>query len=695
MAPNLNLKKDIESSIRDYWEIIYKRKFLFGGVFLLVSIIGSLYVMFILHVSYKATATVIFSPPAVTIVKERGAFIREYYDVTNEVEMLQSDGIISKTTELLRRNEKLDVLPDEIKSMLEVYQRLKTQIVDMSAVSTDPQKAFLVLKNIIAAYLEDAKERRAKTIKDFYEDLNKRINEKRKEVEEAENKVTKFLMDNEIIASALEVGTSEIETTDADKAILIKEPQINEKYLMLKAQRIDKENFMNEVKSYRNEDNLTALAIIAKREPNQVDLTLRDTLYEKERELAKLLVTQSEIHPNVIAAKGEANEAKKKIAVEVDRAIQSLELNVKSLKLEEEKLHKIISVGLSDKMVEYNTLKRDLDVKKSLYANFLEEIQMLNVVEKLQNIPFLRVSKIPLLPTAPIINKPTYIFLVFLLSFALASFLVYVIENINVSIENVEEIEDALGLTVLATIPVWKKKQDTPEQREGRRDVGLVTARHPNSGVSEAFKMLKTNIHFIGENKRMKSLVITSPTSGEGKSFVSSNLAVVMAATGKKVVLIDADLRKPKIHRYFNLENIHGLSDFLRSSENNNLTQIYDTDFENLKVIPSGPIPPNPNELLATRKMHELIVKLSETQDTVIIDSPPVLAVSDSLILSAKADGTIFVIFANSTSRRSASRAKVLLQNAGVNILGSVLNGVQGNEAGYYYYGSDYYHNET
>lgn len=692
MTPNFHLNKEIESNLRQYWEIVYKRKFLFGITLCSVFIVGSLYVLFAVRVRYKAIATIIFSPPSFAILKERGAFVRENYDVITEVETIKSDDIAAKTSEFLKNNENLNILPDEIKGALQLFNRPKTQIVDLSAVSASPYRAFFLLKGVIRTYIEDTKARRAQAIKDFYDDLNKRINEKRKEIQEAENKMTKFLMDNEIIASAMEIGTSEIETSDAEKSILSKEPQINEKYLLLNSQRMDKENFLNEVKNYRKEDNLTALAIIAKREPKQVDLTLRDALYEKERDLAKLLVTQSELHPDVIAKKGEVKEAKKKINLEVDRAVQSLELNVKSLEREEDKLRKIIDLGLSDKMVEYNTLKRDLDVKKNLYDNFLEEVQLLNVVEKLQKIPFLRITKAPLLPTSPVINKPTYVFFVFLFSAAVASFVVYVIENINVTIENVEEIEDVLGLTVLATIPAWKKKQDTLAPSAGRGDIGLITVRHPNSGISEAIKMLKTNIIFYGENKRTKSLVITSPTSGEGKSFIAANLAVVMAAAGKKVILIDADLRKPKIHKYFNLENTKGLGDFLRSSEDNNLTQTRDTGFENLKVIPSGPTPHNPNELLATRRMQELIIGLSETYDMVIIDSPPVLAVSDSLILAAKADGTVFVVFANSTSRRCATRAKVLLQNSGSNILGSVLNGVQGTDAGYYYYGSDYYH---
>ena len=695
MALNLNLEKDIERSLRDYWEILYKRRFVFIVVFLASFIITALLVIFVVRVKYKATAVIIIAPPSVQVVKDKEVSIRESYDVTNEVHAIQGDIIAAKASSYLKNNNEhnLNILPGEIKAMLGVSNKLKTDIIEISAISHDRYKTFFVLKAIIAAYIDDAKERRDKMVKDLYTALSNQLEQKRKEIEIAENALTKFLLDNEIIASALEVGTSEIETGAADKNELTKEPQINEKYLLLKSQKMDKEAFLEEIKNYRKQDDITALAVIAKREPNMVDLTLRDALYEKERELVKLLVTQSELHPDAIAVKGEVEEAKKKITFEVDRAIQSLEISIKSLGVEEEKLRKIIDVGLSNKMVEYNTLKRDLEVKKSVYANFLNELQVINVADKLQDVPFLRIIREPLLPTEPQVSKPMYLLLALIFSFTISGSVILVLENINISIERVEEVEEILDIEVLATVPSWKKRQEVAKE-EGVVDAGLVVSRHPRSVISEAFRMLKNNIRFINADKKLKSFVVTSANPQEGKSFICSNLAIIMAAAGEKIVLIDADLRRPSIHKYFNVENKNGLSDYLLGEVTLDSIKTHDTKFENLKIIPSGHIPQNPNEILGTRKINELIEKLNKENNIVIIDSPPVLAVSDSMVLSAKADGTILVILANNTTKHSAARAKLLLKNTGSNMLGGILNGVESGRDGYYYCNHEYYTNE-
>ncbi|MDP2924562.1 MAG: polysaccharide biosynthesis tyrosine autokinase [Candidatus Omnitrophota bacterium] len=696
MRTNINLERDIELGLREYWEILYKRRFFFIPAFLATFIAMALFVIFAVHVKYQSTAVVIIAPPSVQIIKSTNVYIREFYDTTNEVEVIQSDAIAVKVSELLRQGGEynFDISPGAAKEMLTVSNRPRTNIVQIAAVSNDRYKAFFALKAVIAVYTDYNKELRAKAVQDMYNALTKQLAEKRKEIEAAENALTKFLLDNEIIAIAMEVGTSEIEADVADKSNFKKEPQINEKYLLLKSQRMDKEAFLKEIKNYRKEDDLTALAVIAKRESKMVDLTLRDALYERERELAKLLVTQSELHPDVISIKGEVEEAKKKIAFEVDRAIQSLEINIKSLAAEEDKLRRIIDVGLSDKMVEYSTLRRDLEVKRSIYSNFLNELQIVNVADKLQNIPFLSVVKAPLLSTRPLTSKLMYIFFAFLFSLMVASSFTFVLEHINISIESVEEVESILGLAVLATIPLWKKRQEIAEDQEERADAGLVTLRHPKSVISEAFRMLRNNIKFLDTDKKIKSLVITSPSPKEGKSFICANLAIVMAGAGERIVLIDADLRRPVIHKYFNIENTKGLSNFLIGEESLQDIKVYNSNLENLKVIPSGPIPSNPNELLGTRRMHDLIVRLNEENNIVIIDSPPILAVSDSLILSAKADGTILVIFANSTTKDSGVRTKLLLKNTGANILGSVLNGVEGTRGGYYYCGHEYYSDE-
>lgn len=213
----------------------------------------------------------------------------------------------------------------------------------------------------------------------------------------------------------------------------------------------------------------------------------------------------------------------------------------------------------------------------------------------------------------------------------------------------------------------------------------------PKSMVSEAFRMLRTNLQFVGVDKPLKKIVITSSNPGEGKSVVAANLAISIASTGSKVLLIDADLRRPKVHKLFFLENYKGLSSLLAGD-----LKIDDvaneTPVENLHIITSGPIPPNPAEILGSAKMNQFIEKASSVYDIIIFDSPPVNTVADASILSSIADGVILVIEAGVTAREAAILAKEQLEKINARILGVVLNKAKQSSEGYYYY--YYYYGE-
>lgn len=213
----------------------------------------------------------------------------------------------------------------------------------------------------------------------------------------------------------------------------------------------------------------------------------------------------------------------------------------------------------------------------------------------------------------------------------------------------------------------------------------------PKSMVSEAFRMLRTNLQFVGVDKPLKKIVITSSNPGEGKSVVAANLAISIASTGSKVLLIDADLRRPRVHKLFFLENYKGLSSLLAGDLKMD-DVANETPVENLYVITSGPIPPNPAEILGSAKMNQFIEKASSVYDMIIFDSPPVNTVADASILSSIADGVILVVEAGVTAREAAILAKEQLEKINARILGVVLNKAKQSSEGYYYY--YYYYGE-
>lgn len=213
----------------------------------------------------------------------------------------------------------------------------------------------------------------------------------------------------------------------------------------------------------------------------------------------------------------------------------------------------------------------------------------------------------------------------------------------------------------------------------------LIAHKSPKSPISEQYRTIRTNIQFSSIDAEIKSLMVTSAGPGEGKSTTTANLAVVFAQQGKKVLLIDADMRKPTVHYTFRIENTVGLTNVLtkQATFENAVNQ---SDIENLDVMSSGPIPPNPAELLGSNAMKELLESLYEAYDIVLFDTPPVLAVADAQILANKTSGVILVTNSGKTDIGAAQKAKELLNNAKGKLLGVVLNNKKVKQGNYYYY---------
>lgn len=214
----------------------------------------------------------------------------------------------------------------------------------------------------------------------------------------------------------------------------------------------------------------------------------------------------------------------------------------------------------------------------------------------------------------------------------------------------------------------------------------LFTANDPRSIISEQYRMLKTSIDFSSVDKKLRTIMVTSSNTAEGKSTTIANIAILYAQQGKRVLLIDADLRKPTVHNTFSLPNTKGLSNVLTGAVP--LTEaVHVTDVEKLCVLTSGPIPPNPTDLLGSNAMDKLIDKLVGIFDMVVFDAPPILPVTDPLVLSRKCDGVVLVVRSGSTKKEDLKKAKEGLEKAQANVLGAVLTGCDNKEKQYYYYG--------
>lgn len=288
-------------------------------------------------------------------------------------------------------------------------------------------------------------------------------------------------------------------------------------------------------------------------------------------------------------------------------------------------------------------------------------------------------------PTSPI--KPTTVKNALLalgvgLVFGIA--LAFLFEYLDDTIKGKDDLERATqGLATLGLIPT------VPGWKERRRPV-LVSLSDPKAAATESYRALRTSIQFMGLDRPLRTIQVTSPNAGEGKTTTIANLGVALAQTGQNVVIVSCDLRRPRVHEFFGMPNGMGFTSVLLGEVPvSSATQRID-GVEGLTVVVSGPIPPNPSELLAGRRAVEALAALQAEADVVLIDCPPILPVTDAAVLANRVDGTLLVAAAGKTTRRELHRAQEVLRQVDARLIGTVLNGVSGDAAYSYSYGYQY-----
>lgn len=265
--------------------------------------------------------------------------------------------------------------------------------------------------------------------------------------------------------------------------------------------------------------------------------------------------------------------------------------------------------------------------------------------------------------------------------------LVLLVEYLDDTIKNQDHVQENSGLSTIGAIAYIRTKSNKPDR--------LITQQTPRDPISEAYRVLRTNLSFSAIDTGLDSILITSPSPGEGKSTTAGNLAVVMAQMGKKVIIIDADLRRPTQHKVFNITNNQGLTTALLDNESPLSHHIQETTVRDLFIMSSGPIPPNPSELLNSQRMGRVLEELQNIYDLVIFDTPPALTVADASILAPKVNGCVLVVEAGKTRQPALKQASMVMTKTGATMLGVVLNQLKLNRSGYYgdyrYYNYEYY----
>lgn len=344
------------------------------------------------------------------------------------------------------------------------------------------------------------------------------------------------------------------------------------------------------------------------------------------------------------------------------------------------------------------TDKRELDSNRVLldtYTQRQKEQELALSSERPKNISISMNAVTPGSPTGP--QRGRNIMIAFLLSFAAGIGLAFLLDYLDDSVRTSDDVTRHLGLPTLALIPHYlntdKKKSLLPAKNGNTpfQTAALITLAERNSPIAEAYRHLRTSLLFSSAGKPPQTILVTSSQPSEGKTTTAINTAITLAQSDADVVIVDCDLRRPRLHTHFGLDNQQGLTNYLSGDKNTeNMIRTY-KDLPRLKIITSGPIPPNPAELLSSNEMRNLLQFLSTRFKHVIIDSPPAISFTDASILSTLVDGVVLVAMANKSSIHLMRQFKQRVHTIGARIYGVVLNGIKASSTEYYYYGSGYY----
>ncbi|MGQ9768534.1 MAG: polysaccharide biosynthesis tyrosine autokinase [Anaerolineae bacterium] len=330
---------------------------------------------------------------------------------------------------------------------------------------------------------------------------------------------------------------------------------------------------------------------------------------------------------------------------------------------------------IADTQAQIAGLQNKLTTLQANYAALLANTQR----GALNSITVIEPAALPVTPVGP--NKPAIILLAAAIGFLLAAGAAYLLEYLDDTLKNPDDIQKSIGLTALGAVP------NLGEIAAGNE---LVVMTGGQSAGAEAYRILRTNLQFAGVDRPVRTLMIASPAPREGKTLTAGNLGIAFAQAGQRVILVDADLHRPQLHRIFGLRNNVGLTSALLEPQPTTDGLLQETAVPGLQVLTSGPLPPNPAELLASRRMREFTQKLLEMADIVIFDTPPVIALADAAIVGSQVDGVLLVVCAGETRREVAQRALGALQQVNARVVGALINRLPAQRAGYYYY--YYYH---
>jgi succinoglycan biosynthesis transport protein ExoP len=712
-----------QSTLGEYIRVLRKRKW---TVLSCLITIFSLVAIASLKMTpvYEASGSIAINKPDSGLVNFNNSptFSVDYYDPTEmetEVKILQSDLLalqVVKELALDRRPEfggqtaalpsTLDLAPDPLQAdtgrttsllsafrgSLKVALAPNTHIIEVHYRSPDKELAANVVNTLMTTYTENNFKSRFDSTMQASDWLSKQLVDLQMKVETSQEKLVRYQKEHEILG-----------IDDKQNITTAKLDELNKALTAAESERMDKESVYRLVQAGDTDTIASAAtALDSAGAGTSSASSLLESLRAREADLkiqaADLHTQFGPAYPKLAQINNQLKEIDIQLLVETKKVASKIKGQYTAAVQRETMLHDALEKQkqeankLNESAIEYSLLKRDLDTNRQLYEGLLEKLKEAGVSAGLRsnNFRIIDVARVPTGPVEP--NIPRNLSFAFTLGLTSGVGLAFLLEGLDNTVRTTEQAQMISGLPPLGMIPLGSRTaREGPNSKRlvvatSKEAVELITQVRPQSQMAESYRALRTSLLLSNLGAPPKVIMVTSALPQEGKTTTSINCAVVLAQKGIRVLLIDADLRRPSIHKTLGMGPRSGLSNVLTGSATLDQAITRSTILPNLNILPAGTPPPNPAELLASTNMRDVLEELRGQYDHIVVDTPPTLSVTDAVVLSPRADAIVLVIRSGQTTKQALRRSRDILMQVNAKVSGVLLNAVDLSSPDYYYY---------
>jgi exopolysaccharide transport family protein len=712
-----------DSVLREYLRILIKRKWV---VLASVAAIFTVIAIATLRSTpiYDASGSIAINKldPAMMSFKDAsGNGGVDYYDPTDldtEVRILRSDLLalqvikqlnldkraefggngqpsssgLGLTTDVLQPDSaRISSLLGSFKGNLRVSLIPNTRIIEIHYVSADKELAPRVVNTLADTYVEQNFKTRFESTMQASDWLSKQLVDLQMKVETSQEALVKYQKKHEILG-----------IDEKQNIITAKLDELNKELTSAESARMEKESIYRLVQSG---DQDTAAAAATGADTGLGNVSASSSLLQKLREqeadlkiqVAQLSTQFGPSYPKVAQLNSQLKEVSAQILLEMKKVVSRVRSDYLTSQQRENMLRAALEKQkqeanqLNESAIEYSQLKRDVETYRTLYEGLMQKLKEAGVTAGLRsnNIRTVDRARVPTAPSEP--NIPRNLAFALALGLTTGIGLAFLLEGIDNTVRTPEQAQAISALPSLGMIPLGSRNGTESTRKKlsvtsSKEAVELVTQSRPQSQMAESYRALRTSLLLTSLGAPPKVILVTSALPQEGKTTTSINCAIVLAQKGTRVLLIDADLRRPGIHKTLGIGPRTGLSNVLTGSTTLSQAVVRSGVLPSLFVLPAGTPPPNPAELLASSNMKDVLAELSEQYDHIVVDTPPTLSVTDAVVMSTRADAVVLVIRSGQTTKQALRRARDILMQVNARVCGVLLNAVDLTSPDYYYY---------